>query len=284
MAEIASVSRTDLQGRRKRLRRQRQKKIIQAIWQTITVSGIAGGLLWVAIQPYWVLKEPKQIEIAQGEDNHLLADDTIRSLLALRYPQSLLRIDPSAIALSLRSEPMIAQATVSRRLFPPGLIVQVKERLPVAIAQTPKVTNAINKKVSMGLLDANGVWIPLEKYISFNPKVKLPSLKVIGTPQHYRPYWTQVYQAVNLSAVKIMEIDFQDPTNIILQTELGKVHLGNFSSKLPEQIKVLAEMRYLPTQLNSSHIEYIDLKNPDSPLVQMNQKNQELNRKLPEKD
>jgi cell division protein FtsQ len=70
----------------------------------------------------------------------------------------------------------------------------------------------------------------------------------------------------------VTEIDFQDPTNLILTTELGIVHLGSPSNKLPEQIQVLEEMRHLENQVNPSNIDYIDLKNPVMPLVQVNQK------------
>ena len=68
------------------------------------------------------------------------------------------------------------------------------------------------------------------------------------------------------------EINFQDPTNLILKTELGNVHLGSPSNRLTEQIQALVQMRRLPNEVNPSNIDYIDLKNPAIPLVQMNQK------------
>ncbi|WP_017656102.1 cell division protein FtsQ/DivIB [Fortiea contorta] len=273
MAGIISVSRTDLAQRRKNLRRQRQMKIIQAMWRTFAISGFAGGLLWLAIQPMWVLNAPRQIVMKSG--NQVLSEETIESLLVLAYPQSLWRIQPSLIADSLQKQPTIAQASVSRRLFPPGLIIDIKERIPVAIAQTrnQKTTDIHNQAVSVGLLDATGVWIPLEKYTSLNPTSNLPTLKVVGSPEQYRPFWTQLYQAVSQSSVKINEIDCQNPTNLILKTEIGKVYLGSPSPQLSEQIQLLAQMRQLPAKLNPSRIEYIDLKNIDNPLVQVNQKN-----------
>jgi cell division protein FtsQ len=283
MAGIISVSRADLEGRRKKLRQKRQMKIIQTIWQTFAVSSLAGGLLWMATQPIWVLRTPKDIDIS---GNHLLSREAIESLLVVSYPQSLWRIEPYGIAESLKQQPTIAQATVSRRLFPPGLIVQINERVPVAIAQSRRDQRNIDsdhKKVSVGLLDASGVWIPVEKYTSLNPNLRLPSLKVFGLPEQYRPYWEQLYHALIQSSVNVMEIDFQDPTNLILKTELGNIHLGAPSSLLPEKIKVMAQMRHLPAQLNPNQVEYIDLKNPESPLVQMNQKNNSLTPQLPKK-
>ncbi|MBE9049234.1 FtsQ-type POTRA domain-containing protein [Nostocales cyanobacterium LEGE 11386] len=276
MAGILSVSHKDLAQRRKKLRRHRQMKIIQAIWRTVAISSLAGGLLWVAIQPIWVLNAPKQIVMKSGDQ--LLSEAAIQSLLVISYPQSLWRIQPSAIAHSLQQQPIIAQASVSRRLFPPGLNIEIQERVPVAIAQKPKAQNTATdkKQVSVGLLDASGVWIPLEKYTLVNSSVKLPTLKVIGSPEQYRSYWSQLYPSLSHSTVKVTEIDCQDPTNIILKTELGNVHLGVPGPQLTEQINVLSQMRYLTEKINPSQIEYIDLKNPESPLVQVNQKNQKL--------
>ncbi|MEA5616407.1 FtsQ-type POTRA domain-containing protein [Cronbergia sp. UHCC 0137] len=276
MAVIGSVSRTDLAQRRKKLRRQRQMKIFQAIWRTFVISGLAGGLFWVVIQPMWMLTTPTQVEIKSGKQ--LLSEQAIESLLVLTYPQSLWRVEPSAIAQSLKQQPIIAQATVNRRLFPPGLIIEIQERVPVAIAQIslcqpPQCPQNSPKK---GLIDASGVWMPLEKYTSLHPKTKLPSLKMIGSPKQYRPFFPQLYELISQSSLKITVIDYQNPTNLILQTELGQVHLGVPSPQLPEQIKVLVQMRNLSTKLDISQIEYIDLKNPESPLVQMNRKNQPI--------
>jgi cell division protein FtsQ len=273
MAGIVSISRTILARRRQKLRKKRQLKFIQTIWQTLAVTSLAGGLLWIAIQPIWVLKSPKDVVIS---GNQLLSDKEVKSLLVLSYPQSLWRIEPSRIADSLQQQPSIAQASVSRRLFPPGLVVQLQERTPVAIAQTrrePANSKNGNTKVIMGLLDANGVWIPLEHFTSLDSRVKLPTLKVIGSPEQYRPYWSSFYEAMSQTSLKVTEIDWQDPTNLILKTELGLVHLGTPSPQLPEQIQVLAQIRHLPSQLNPNEIEYIDLKNPEHLLVQMNQKN-----------
>ncbi|MEH2358599.1 cell division protein FtsQ/DivIB [Nostoc sp.] len=274
MAGIISVSRTNLAQRRQKLRRQRRMKIIQAIWRTFAIIGLTGGLFWVAVQPVWMLKAPKQILMKSGDK--LLSDETAQSLLVLSYPQSLWRIEPSAIANSLKKQPTIAEAIVKRRLFPPGLIIEIQERVPVAVTQTSG-----NKKVIIGLLDASGVWMPLEKYTSLNPTRKLPNLRVIGSSKQYCLYWTQLHQAISQSPVNVMEIDCRNPTNLILKTELGNVHLGAPGPQLSEQIKVLAQMRHLGAKLNSSQIEYIDLKNPEFPLVQMNQKDQKLTSKIP---
>jgi cell division protein FtsQ len=251
------------------LRNQRRLKLFQSLLRTLAVSGIAGGLVWATTRPIWVLREPNQVSI---EGNQILSKQVLESLLPLSYPKSLLQIKPEAITRSLTLQPTIAEATVTRQLFPPGLRIKVKERVPVAIALTkpPKGSSTSNPKVLVGLLDRNGMWIPLQTYTSQATTLKLPNLKVIGLPEQYRPYWTQLYQAVSRSPIKVIEIDCQDPTNLILKTELGIVHLGAYSPRLTEQLKVLDKMRQLHAKLNSSQIAYIDLKNPKTPSVQLN--------------
>lgn len=267
MTSIASVSRTELTQRREKLRRQRQWKILQAVWRTLAVSGLTGGMLWMTTQPIWVLSTPEQIAVS---GNNLLSERALQSLLKISYPKSLWRIEPSAIANSLEKQAPISQATVSRRLFPPGLIVQVKERIPVAIAQPPQPRQQAKTQATLGLLDENGVWMSLDTYTSLATNFKPPSLKIIGIPEQYRPYWHQLYQTIIHSPIKVTEVDCRNPTNLVLKTELGPVHLGSDISLMPEQLKVLAQMRQLPKQMNSGQIRYIDLKNPLVPLVQMN--------------
>ncbi|WP_353931512.1 FtsQ-type POTRA domain-containing protein [Okeanomitos corallinicola TIOX110] len=294
MAGIISVSRKDLAQRRQKLRRQRRIKIIQTIWRTLAATGMAGGLLWVTVQPIWVLRTSTQV--VMRSNSKLLSAQITQSLLQLSYPQSLWRIEPATIAETLKKQPAISQASVSRRLFPPGLIIEIREKSPVAIAQmlpkqntsncqnqpqsseksTDKSTNPClknphtqNKHSQVNLLDANGALIPWQKYTALNPNGKLPSLKVIGVPEQYRAYWHQLYQAVSQSGIQVTEIDCQDPTNLILKTELGNVHLG-VPTQLAEKFHVLKQLEQLPSQLDSQQIAYIDIKNPSSLLVHTN--------------
>jgi len=89
----------------------------------------------------------------------------------------------------------------------------------------------------------------LYRHTSQSTTLKLPKLKVIGLPEQY-PYWTQLYQAVSRSHIEVIEINCQDPANVILKTELGLVHLGAYSTRLTEQLKVLDKMRQLSAKLN----------------------------------
>lgn len=268
MASIASVSQAQLTTRRKQLRRARRIKSVQAIWRSLLAGGMASSLVWALTLPDWVIRQPEQIVI---EGNHFLSTKAIRSLLPLSYPESILRVQPQAIAKTLESQAPIAEASVTRQLVPPGLTIKVKERKPVAIAKTRLSSSpeATTDSSNTGMLDAQGVWMPAGSYSQLEEDFELPSLKVIGSQEHYRPYWSEVYPTVSQSPVKVFEIDWRDPANLILKTELGIVHLGPYSSQLSQQLAVLDRMRELPSRIQPGQIAYINLKNPDFPAIQM---------------
>ncbi|MGB3507860.1 MAG: FtsQ-type POTRA domain-containing protein [Microcoleaceae cyanobacterium] len=262
---IGSVSESDLASRRQVLRRQRRLRIVVLIWQILAVGGLAGALFWAIAQPIWLITKPQQLTV---EGNQLLSDRAILSLISLEYPQSLWGIKPQDLTEDLESHGPIAKAKISRQLFPPSLKISIIERRPVAITQLKsKVGTPESQK--MGWLDAHGNWIPLESFSALERTQSLPTLKVIGFSEQYRPYWRLLYQSLSRSPVKVFEINWQDPGNLILTTELGMVHLGPYSSRFSEQLNMLDRMRKLPKKLDPRRMSYIDLKNPASPLIQL---------------
>lgn len=280
MTNIASVSRTELTERRQKLRRQRRLKLVQASWRTLAVSGLAGGLVWGVTLPAWTIRVPEQIAI---DGNEFLSEEAVQALLPIAYPQHLLQLQPQALANQLKSQAFIADATVTRHLFPPGLIVQVQERRPVAVLLEPDVGAAganspeqstqppvLPGATQIKLLDETGVTIPLANYSGSNQS-PLPTLRVVGMPRQYLAEWSKLYQQISRSSVEVVEIDWRDPANLILKTDLGIVHLGSYSSQFPKQLNALNQMRELSKTVNTSQIDYIDLRNSDNPSLHMSE-------------
>ncbi|GAB4378686.1 MAG: FtsQ-type POTRA domain-containing protein [Elainellaceae cyanobacterium] len=271
MADISPTSQSELVNRRQQLRRQRRWRTLKTVWQLLAVGGLTGGLLWALSLYDWMLRNPSQIKI-QG--NQVLSTETIRSLLPIHYPESLLTVHPQSIAHFLETEAPIAEATVVRQLFPPGLTVRIQERYPVAVVYladpaAATVPEGKGQKAPMALIDEEGAWIPYEVYASLNPTNGLPELKVQGMREDYRSYWPSLYKHLSHSPVKVSEIDWRDPSNLILHTELGAVYLGSYSPRFSKQLKVLDEMRELPEQVSLDEIAYIDLRNPEIPVIEM---------------
>jgi len=296
MANPALDSQVDsILHRRQQLRSQRRWKVLQACWRTLAITSLTGGLVWAASLPEWKLQQPTQVEI---KGNQLLSTQTLAAFLPLVYPQSLLRLPTQEISSALKTHAPVERVTLTRQLFPPRLFVEVKERPPVGIVEcnqcviekTPTAATVPQLgPANVWLLDRRGVAMPLASYPGLQKTGKLPRLKVVGFFQRSQPaqgsqpeaqggqpvrvnlqkqaQWPQVYQALAQSPVTVTDIDWQDPNNLILQTELGKVHLGRDRNQFSKQLKALDQMRNLSTHVDLNQIIYIDLKNPKQPLV-----------------
>jgi cell division protein FtsQ len=257
MSAIASVSENDLKSRRQELQNQRRWQLVQSVWRFLAVASLAGGVWWLMDQPDWTIEDKSQVEI---EGNQLLSAEQIRTLLPLSSPQPIWRLPSQEMGEKLKKTPPLADAQISRQLFPPKLTVVVRERQPVALASSSQ---------GQGYLDAQGVWIPKSFYGKGEKPLQVPSLKVIGFEPHYRPYWVQLYPLLNRSPVKISLVDWRDPSNLVLKTALGNVYFGSASDRFSEKLAVLARMDKLSSRVSVSRIIYIDLRNPAFPSVEL---------------
>jgi cell division protein FtsQ len=71
------------------------------------------------------------------------------------------------------------------------------------------------------------------------------------------------------SEVKVFAVEWQDPTVIMLKTELGLFYLGNYPTQLEQQLELINQMKGASQPLDLTKVEYIDLSNPESPSVKL---------------
>jgi cell division protein FtsQ len=267
MSDFSNISRHHLQTRRQTLRRQRQQLVVKVLWRFLALSGLTTAIFWGTTRPVWLIQDVSQINVT---GNELLSDRIIQDLMPLDYPQPLLKVKPEQLAQQLQNRAPIVSADVSRQLIPPRLNVRIQERTPVATVLPVSTTNVQAKGIDFlpaGLIDAEGAWMPKSSFLLANSTVDLPKLRLRGLQSQYRRAWPQVYEKISRSPVKIHEVDWRDPSNLILRTELGVVYLGPFTSALDQQLTTLDKMRNLPDQLEDTEVAHIDLTNPSMPSI-----------------
>jgi cell division protein FtsQ len=251
-----STGEADYVARRKHLRKQRRLRIFQGIWQLTFITGLTGAMLWVAMLPEWQLRSANQIEI---EGNNLLSKETIKKSLAIQYPQSIFQIQPQLIATQLEANAPVSKVLVSRTIFPSKLTIQVQERLPIAKS---------TRKGQQGFLDAEGIWVSAKAYPS---NINKPNLVVLEPSNRAISQWSTLYRQVSQSQVKISQVDARDESNLILNTELGLVYFGTYKPSLfTTQLETLDRLRTLPERLKSKSFNYIDISQPNNPILEMN--------------
>jgi cell division protein FtsQ len=257
----STYSPLDIKSRRLALKQQRQLKIIQACWRFLLVFSLMGGLIWVSFLSKLILRQPQQVEI---EGNHYLSSEAIKEMVQKTTSQSILTLTPDQIQEILQHQAPIDQVTVNRELNPPRVTIEVTERQPVAL--TVPNPSAIPSQ-EKGYLDAQGTWMSAESYRSdaFTP----PPLKVIGYQPQYQLQWTKIYRQFQTLPITIHTVNWQDPANLILETELGQVHLGGNMETLPQQLQILAKLKNLPEKQPLNQMRHINLKNPDFIVIEL---------------
>jgi len=267
MATRNSVSTNRLKSRRNELKNQRRWRDSISVMRTLLIVSLTGGIFWFLTLPEWVIKNSQQIKI---DGNNLLTDEEIRRLIPLQYPESLLQLSINTLRQDLQKKLPLTNVTVTRQLIPPSLTITVLEKQPVAIAFAMKVSEKTKKAElqQIGYVDEDGVFVSNEFYTNLKNKPELkPELKIFGIPQSYIAYWRDFYSLVTQSTVKITEVDWQNPSNIILKSELGRVYIGTYTSKFPEQLMMLEKMKNITSKVPKERIIYIDLTDPEMPSI-----------------
>ena len=247
---------------------ERKTQSWQMTWRAFVSSCLALSLFLLIILPEWLITKNAQIQVV---GNHLVSNQTIYELLSLSYPRSIWQIPTHQLSKGLESTPPIVAAKITRQLFPLRLIVALEERLPVALAV---------KESKVGFLDNQGIWVEKSFYQNLQQSSRSPTLKVIAFNEQYRSQWQELYHLITNQSIEFFEVNWQDPNNLIVKTELGTVYLGSCSSELLKKFMVLDRLRDLPKRFNTSEIVYIDISNPESPVIQRNHKPKALTKKV----
>lgn len=274
-----TISNNQLKNRRNELKKQRQLRNFIVFLRAILTMSIFAGVFWFFTLPNWVLRDSKQIKI---EGNELLSDDEIRSLIPLNYPEPLLKLSLNDLQENLKHKIPVKDVLINKQILPPSLTIQVVEKKPVAIALAPKLS-AKTKQVTIqpiGYIDEDGIFVSYQLYQNLkNKPEETPSLKIIGNPQIYLAYWGELYNLIQQSQVKITEINWENASNLVLITELGKVHIGSYTSKFATQLTMLDKLQILNTKIPKNNIEYIDLTDPDLPAIKEKEIQEEKEKK-----
>lgn len=256
----------EINEHRNQLRKKRARRHRVAVCRFFVVMGSVTGAFWWITLPNWVLTDAQQIII---EGNELLSDDEIRTMIPLQYPQPILTVSGQQLAEELTEQTPLRDITITKKILPPSLTIRVEEDKPVAIAYGPTVNENGQAIIShLGYINAEGIFVEEGMYenLADNPDL-VPSLTMIGSPTLYLSYWEELYSLLSQSPIPITEVNWQNPNNIILSTDLGKIHLGAYTSRISQQLEVLGKLTPITQQIRREDIVYIDLVNPNQPFI-----------------
>lgn len=246
-----------LQNRRHSLRNQRRVKVGQSVWRFFALLAMTGGLFWLVSLPQWLIKDVSQIEISR---NQFIPDEIVYRWLSLTYPLSFWQVPIAEIERKLMEQAPIESVRIARHLFPPKLQIFLQERKPVALALF---------RGKMGFLDEGGTFIPQTLYPQGKKALPQSPLKVLGAEELNPQLWRSLLPLIRQSSVKIEALDWRDPSNLMLDTEIGRVQLGGNPDTLMQQFHLVSQLRSLTAQVPRNRVVAIDLSNPTNPLLKL---------------
>ncbi|MEM6447798.1 MAG: FtsQ-type POTRA domain-containing protein [Cyanobacteria bacterium J06642_2] len=265
-------TRQQLQERRRELRRRYRTRYLKECWRVLVSTGLLGGAIYALQLPVWSVADLEGVDVT---GNVLLTTERVRSYVETSFPEVLWRVEPRDIERQLESHALIRQARVNRQLWPLDISIHVEEHEPVARARVDNV---------IGLVDRNGIWVPLNHEASLTSEQPWQSLWVKGWEFHHPEDWKDVLDAIRSSSVEIANIDWISSSNLILETELGTVHLGSLPERthapqsdrpapiatyVAKKLQALDQMRNLAQHCDcsSEDIDYIDLSSSEAPTI-----------------
>jgi cell division protein FtsQ len=289
--------------RRRQLKLQRRIRFWQGVWRTSVTLGLAVGVGWALCRPEWEIRQASQVKIVTADGVAPRSQEILEQFLAFSYPFSLMALYPQDIVRRLETHAHVSQATVTRQLFPPHVIISVQEHPPVAVTKCDRCVLTANptdpQSIQLGpakiwLLDHRGVALPMSSYPDLKPD-QLPSLTVgnflqtlpnskasaltsstdtgPATPVKIDPrkqrQWQQLFPILHKSPVEIDAIGWQNGEELTLTTQLGQVRLGPYGPQFAQQLQALDQMRSLPKSVDPGQIVYIDLEQPERPVLEL---------------
>lgn len=291
----------NIRDRQQQLIRQRKQRFRRGAWRTLVTLGLTVGLGWAVCQPEWQIRQSSQVTITGNEQ---IDSQTLEHLMVLQFPTSLIRLHPQTLVSNLKANAHISQVIVTRKLFPPRVKVVVQELPPVAVTECKGCTLILNPSqpdsltlgpANVWLLDRRGVVLPADSYPKREKAHQLPKLtiasylrpeskptrqqpssnsapatpKFVSIDRQKQSQWQQMYALMEASPVQVKHLNWQDSNKLMLQTKLGQIHIGPFSDHFNRQLQALDEMRTLPKSIDPQQIVYIDVENPENPVLEL---------------
>lgn len=247
--------------RRRQLRQQRRQERLRQVWRFVVFTAVALGLGYALLRYGWVLQGPDQVEVSGSRQ---VQRDQVIQAAGLRFPLTLLSVQPTRLARELSVALPVDQVQVQRLMAPPRLRVQLVDRRAVARAERRGP-----RGLELGFVDQLGNWMTMRQQtgVGLDPSQGRLTLLIKGWQPRYREALAVLLSRRQQLGSALLTIRFEPGGSLWLDTtSLGAVRFGPLDQRLPQRIEVLEHLlKELPSRLQGRRLQAIDLSDPDQP-------------------
>ena len=182
---------------------------------------------------------------------------------SLQLPKKLILIKTKLIEKELTQNISFRQISITRQIFPFGLVIKIKTRTPIAFAEREE--NGIKIK---GFIDKDGVFIK-EKYISERENLIFP-IKISGWKKEYKNLISLIIKSYkgtdDLQSIKISSDGF-----ITLEEKfLQKIFFGFKTKEIEEKLNLIFDIKeQFKKQKIRKKIKSLDLTDLANPKIKV---------------
>jgi len=212
------------------------------------------------------LKALKKINIQDIKisGSELFSQNDVVKNSSLKFPNRLIFINTNVLEKELKQNLSLKNVSVSRQIFPFGLKIHVKTRIPIAYGE--KILN--NKKV-FGFIDKHGTFIN-RKHVDEKMLSNL-TIKVFGWKEKFKKILSEILIDQENYEFEIVKITFSPNGFLTLEEkDLKKIFLGFKPNLINYQLQIINNLKneFKKNSL-SKKIDHIDLTDPNKPKIKV---------------
>ena len=183
---------------------------------------------------------------------------------SLKFPIRLIFIKTNFLERELKQNLSLKNVSVSRQLFPFGLKVKVKTRIPIAYGE-----KILNDKKILGFIDKDGMFI--EKKNTDEKNLNKLTIQVVGWKEKYKKTLSKILMTQENYEFKIAKITFSSNGFLTIEEkDLKTIFLGFNPNLINYQLQIINNLKNeFKKNSFSKKIDNIDLTNPDKPKIKV---------------
>ncbi len=212
------------------------------------------------------LKTLKKVNIQdiRISGSEFLSQNDVVNNSSLEFPIRLIYIKTNFLEKELKQNLSLKNISVNKELFPFGLKVQVKTRIPIAYGE--KILN--NEKI-LGYIDRDGIFIDRKNVNEKNLK-KLP-IHVFGWKEKFKKILAEILVAQENYEFEVVKITFSPNGFLTIEEkDLKTIFLGFNPNLINYQLQIINILKNEHKKNNfPEKIDNIDLTEPNKPKIKV---------------
>ena len=183
---------------------------------------------------------------------------------SLKFPIRLIFVKTNLLEKELKQNLSLKNVSVNRELFPFGLKVFIKTRIPVAYGE-----RIFNDKKTLGFIDKNGIFINKQ---NVDEKIRSNlTIQVVGWKEKFKKILSEIFIALENYEFEIVKIIFSPNGFLTIEEkDLRIIYLGFNPNLINYQLQIINNIKNeLEKNTFSIKLDSIDLTNPNKPKIKV---------------